>query len=173
MEVIANLFSQFSIEAIILFLIAIGLSLKFIGELWDYFYAKLKKYFNYSSQKDQQHQELLQSIVLVKKDIEQFNSQQIELKETINAIKKNMSVVNERLQEASRNTIIDKHHYFCYEIGAIDDLSLQSLEREYLYYKSAGGNSFIDGLMDEIRSLPRLKLKPQQRFKEMYERGEK
>lgn len=45
---------------------------------------------------------------------------------------------------------------FCYEVKAIDDLNLQSLERRYLYYKAAGGNSFIDGLMEEIRSLPRI-----------------
>ena len=73
-----------------------------------------------------------------------------------------MKITTERLQESTRNYIIDKHHYFCYQIKAIDDLSLQSLERRFLYYKAAGGNSFIDGLMEEIRELPRLNFQNEQ-----------
>ena len=68
------------------------------------------------------------------------------------------AITTERLQENSRSYIIDKHHYFCYEVKAIDDLNLQSLERRYLYYKAAGGNSYIDGLMEEIRDLPKVNL---------------
>ena len=37
----------------------------------------------------------------------------------------------------------------------IDDIGLQSMERTYFYYKAAGGNTFIDTLMDEVRELPR------------------
>lgn len=173
MEVIVDLFSQFSIESIILFIITIALSLKLVSEIWDYFYTKLKKYFNYTSQKDQQHEQLLNSIAELKEEISEARQQQKDNQQEISCLKDNFAVVNERLQENSRNAIIDKHHYFCYEIGAIDDLSLQSLERRYLYYKSAGGNSFIDGLMEEIRSLPRLNLKNQRQFGEIHERGEK
>lgn len=68
------------------------------------------------------------------------------------------AITTERLQENSRSYIIDKHHYFCYDVKAIDDLNLQSLERRYLYYKAAGGNSYIEGLMEEIRDLPKVNL---------------
>ena len=67
-----------------------------------------------------------------------------------------MKLVQERLQENTRSFLIDAHHKHCYQIKSIDDLTLQSVERRYLYYKTAGGNSFIDGLMDEIRKLPRI-----------------
>ena len=67
-----------------------------------------------------------------------------------------MALVQERLQENTRSYLIDAHHKFCYEIKAIDDLNLQAMERRYLYYKTAGGNSFIDGLMDQVRQLPRI-----------------
>lgn len=30
------------------------------------------------------------------------------------------------------------------------------MERRYLYYKTAGGNSFVDNLMDEVRNLPKI-----------------
>jgi hypothetical protein len=67
-----------------------------------------------------------------------------------------MKLVQERLQENTRSFLIDAHHKFCYEVKGIDDLNLQSLERRYLYYKSAGGNSFVDELMKEIRELPKI-----------------
>lgn len=155
---ITNLLSQFSIEAIILFIIAFGLSLKCIGELWDYFYAKIKKYFNYVSSKDKQHDEIINSIQSLHDNIEELKKQQKDNQITMEKVQDNLGLVNERLQETSRNYIIDKHHYYCYEIGTIDDLSLQSIEREYLHYKAGGGNSFIDNLMDELRNLPRFNI---------------
>jgi hypothetical protein len=60
------------------------------------------------------------------------------------------------MQENSRSFLIDAHHKFCYHYKKIDDLNLQSIERRYLYYKTAGGDTFIDHLMEEIRSLPRV-----------------
>lgn len=67
-----------------------------------------------------------------------------------------ITLIQERLQENTRSYLIDAHHKFCYEMNAIDDLSLQAMERRYLYYKTAGGNSFVDNLMDEVRVLPRI-----------------
>ena len=67
-----------------------------------------------------------------------------------------IALIQERLQENTRSYLIDTHHRFCYEVHAIDDLNLQSMERRYLYYKTAGGNSFIDTLMDEVRALPKI-----------------
>jgi hypothetical protein len=64
--------------------------------------------------------------------------------------------MQERLQENARSDLIDAHHQFCYQYKQIDDLSLQSLERRYLYYKTAGGDTFIDHLMEEVRALPRV-----------------
>ena len=51
--------------------------------------------------------------------------------------------------------ITEKHHFFCYEKKWIDDHSLDCLERKNKHYKDEGGNSFIDGLMAEIRALPK------------------
>ena len=173
LEVIATLFSQASVESIILFIIAIGFAIRVVLELWDYFYSKLKKYFNYTSERDKKYDEILESLAKLQKDLSDMRQEGQSNQQEMKTLQDNFAVVNERLQENTRNMIIDKHHYFCYEIGAIDDLSLQSLERRYLYYKSAGGNSFIDGLMEELRALPRLGLKNQQSFGTIYKRGEK
>lgn len=71
-------------------------------------------------------------------------------------IDRSLALVQERLQENARSYLLDAHHKFCYEFKRIDDLTLQSIERRYLYYKTAGGDTFIDHLMEEIRELPRV-----------------
>lgn len=54
-----------------------------------------------------------------------------------------------------KSYITREHHYFCYQIGWIDDFSLDCLEKRYRHYADEGGNSFIEGFMDELRALPK------------------
>lgn len=158
MSTLTELFSQYSIETIILFAVGLGVAIKFIGELIEYFYNRVRKHFNVQNLKDQQHNEIVEGISETKEGVATLTTEIDELKAKIAILESQGILTTERLQENSRSYIIDKHHYFCYEVHAIDDLNLQSLERRYLYYKAAGGNSFIDGLMEEIRSLPRMNL---------------
>ena len=158
MDAISQLFSQYSIESLIILIVFLAVGFKFVNELFEYFYNKFKTYFNYQSQKDVKHAEIINSLNDLK-DAVKILQNQIEVQsEEIKQLQNHEKLTVERLQENSRSFIIDKHHYFCYEIKAIDDLNLQSLERRYLYYKAAGGNSFVDGLMEEIRELPRIDL---------------
>lgn len=177
MEVLINLFSQYSIESIILFAMALGVAVKAMSELWEYFYNKLRKYFNYQTKKEQSFEQLTNAISSLHEELTGIRNKEISpLNDKIElAIEKNdemknqISLVTERLQENTRGNIIDKHHHFCYVLGHIDDLSLQSLEREYLYYKAAGGDTYVDGLMEDLRALPRLTSYGIEKKKSVYE----
>ena len=59
-----------------------------------------------------------------------------------------------------KSWITEKHHFYCYERKWIDDYSMDCIEKRYGHYKDEGGNSFIEELMNELRSLP--KTPPQQ-----------
>ena len=90
--------------------------------------------------------------------IDSLNKQNQRIYEKQEQVDTTLALVQERMQENSRSFLIDAHHKFCYKYNKIDDLNLQSIERRYLYYKTAGGDTFIDHLMEEIRSLPRVTL---------------
>ena len=156
MGMIEQLLSQYSIETLVILVALLGFSIKAMSELWEWFYNKFKEHFSFRTQRDQDHQQLITEIKELSTDIKAVREEVHYLEDNMNQFSSQMKITTERLQENTRNYIIDKHHYFCYQIKAIDDLSLQSLERRFLYYKAAGGNSFIDGLMEEIRELPRL-----------------
>lgn len=162
MDALSQLMSQYSFGAIVMLIVTLAVAFKFLSELLEYCYDKLKGFFNHQTLKDKKHSEIIESIALLQADIKNLSQEISNQSNDIKALQEHEKLTLERLQENSRSYIIDKHHYFCYEIKAIDDLNLESLERRYLYYKAAGGNSFIDGLMEEIRDLPRINLSNQQ-----------
>lgn len=174
MNIIESLFSQYSIETLILLIVGVALGVKLIGELWEYFYNKIRLYFNYKNQKDQAHDEIINGIAKIEARTEELQETVEALTERIHTLQKQSELTTKRLQENSRSYIIDKHHYFCYQVKAIDDLNLQSLERRYLYYKTEGGDTFVDGLIDEVRALPRISLHDRKILETIqHERGEK
>ena len=51
--------------------------------------------------------------------------------------------------------ITQQHHYFCYELKCIDDFSLDCIEKRFKHYQDENGNSFVENLMNELRTLPK------------------
>lgn len=186
MDAVTTLLSTMSIEEIILTVILLAVSVKFLGELFEWCYNKLKGFFHLSDVKEERHKEIMESLNNLQRDMKDQkrigNQQQKQIdkissqldgqgKESI-ALRKALedqteeittlqgwvSTLNERVQDSTRAYLIDRHHHFCYQIKGIDDMSLQDLERRFMYYKVAGGDTFVDALMEDIRALPRITL---------------
>lgn len=190
MDALNTLLSQFSIEGLILLGVLFLVAVKFVGELFEYCYNKLKKYFDIKDEKEERHEEIMNSLKELKQQVseqeelskerskqitnlsvqlkEQEDKSQIFQKTIDNQIVKftdfetQLQNLCDRMQDSTRAYIIDKHHHYCYQIGAIDDMALQDIERRFMYYKAAGGNTFIDSMMEEVRNLPRLTLEQMQ-----------
>lgn len=186
MDAITSLLSMMSVDQIFLVLLLLLVAMKFISDLLEWLYKKLKSYFNIQDSKEKQYAAILSSIESIKADMDsrkkdadsqhsqidkisrQLDAQEGEytsMRNTIESqtkelgnLKSQISVLTERTQDSTRAYIIDKHHYFCYQIEGIDDMSLQDLERRFMCYKALGGDTFIDALMEEIRRLPRITL---------------
>lgn len=184
MDALVTLLSQFSIEGIIITLVMFLAAVKVVGELLNWCYEKIKQHFNWKTQEDNRHSELMENFNELKvrnkqneeenlrrdKLIEKISNQLDEqdrktadMVKTLTAqtnelsnLKDRVQTLTDRVQDSTKAYIIDKHHHFVYQVKAIDDMSLQELERRFVYYKAAGGNTFIDGLMEEVRDLPKV-----------------
>lgn len=184
MDALVTLLSQFSIEGIIITLVMFLAAVKVVGELLNWCYEKIKQHFNWKTQEDNRHSELMENFNELKvrnkqneeenlrrdKLIEKISNQLDEqdrktadMVKTLTAqtneltnLKNRVQTLTDRVQDSTKAYIIDKHHHFVYQVKAIDDMSLQELERRFVYYKAAGGNTFIDGLMEEVRDLPKV-----------------
>ena len=75
--------------------------------------------------------------------------------ETLNILTKKIDMLINSDKDAIKSYITKEHHYFCYEVGWIDDFNMDCLERRYSHYADEGGNSFICGFMEQLRALPK------------------
>lgn len=143
-----NLLKTFTIEQIILFTVLLAAAIKGIVTWTDWANQKLN---NKLSQKQNED----------------------DFKKDMNALKTTVTTINEKIDNMTslidllmisdkdeiKAYITREHHYFCYDLGYIDDYNLDCIERRYALYVKEGGNSFVEELMKDIRALPKKHLK--------------
>lgn len=148
-----ELLTNFSLEQIIFFLFLMAIAFKEVIELIKYYSNLLYKKYH----KNSEAIELLDEIKSIKQDI-------AEIKENNKKYTEQLELLIESDREDIRAFIVSKHHYYVNNQQWIDDYSMDVLEKRFTYYKKEGGNSYVKGLMDELRKLP--KVPPKTRLKE-------
>ena len=131
---------------------------KFIFETIDWLWQKIKIKVTKKNEEQEKTEDIDHYFEKIDKNFEEINKRFDTIDAQSQQTNERLSFIEERQQENTRSYLIDAHHKFCYEIKAIDDINLQSMERRYMYYKTQGGNSFINELMQEVRQLPRVNL---------------
>lgn len=147
MNLVQELLTEFSLEQVFLFLVLFFAVVKFLGEVFDWFYKKAKSYFGEQEEEQDKQQDIINRLERIEKKADARDVEFREMKESI-------VLIQDRLQDSTRSYIIDKYHYYYDEVGAIDEAALQDLERRFMYYKNGGGDSFIEVRMNDLRRLP-------------------
>lgn len=156
MNELNNLLTHYPLqELIIVFGLFVGLIVS-IWKIFDFFRSKYEESLQKREKEIDWKENISHTLSDLDSKIDSLNKQNQRIYEKQEQVDTTLALVQERMQENSRSFLIDAHHKFCYQYKKIDDLNLQSIERRYLYYKTAGGDTFIDHLMEEIRSLPRV-----------------
>ncbi len=141
-----ELLNHYSIQEIVMFLVIFAIAFKSVASFWDWLKSWLEKKFG-------------RKIDPVK-DIEQKVTELFNIQEKQDAQMQKMHSAIDVLLESDKDNIkswiVEKHHHFCYEVGAIDYFSLESIERRYEHYKQEDGNSYVATLMDELKMLPKI-----------------
>ena len=156
MNELNTLFAQYSLEELIVLIVVLLLAIQGIWRIIDFFYNKFQIRIGNRVDKIQWEQDMTHSLENINLKIDDLFEQNKITHSQQEQVDSTLSLVQERMQEDTRSYLIDAHHKFCYQFKKIDDLNLQSIERHYLYYKSSGGDSFVDKLIEDIRELPRV-----------------
>lgn len=143
-----ELFKTFAPAQIITFIILFAVAFKQVIDFIDWAKKKIQdrdnKVQGAQDEKDDTEQRL--------KDLE---SSYEEISTILNSLNENVDLLIQSDKDAIKSFITKEHHYYCYQVGWIDDYNLDCLERRYDHYVEEQGNSFIEQLMEELRALPK------------------
>ena len=135
-----DLFKNYSLTDIIIFIIILSFAIKGVIDFYDWAKNRLNK----TTDKIYTNKEMQKKVL---DTLESHNEQ-------IDKMAKSINILIESDKDDIKAWITEKHHYFCYDLGYIDDYNLQCVEARYKHYKEEDGNTFIDGFMNDIRALP-------------------
>lgn len=151
-----ELLETFSIEQIIIFLVLLGFAVKETVSFFDWAAARV----NQKVKKESIHDELKNGIKILNDDLKTSLKEIYQVvdenKKTQEKMQKTISLLVESDKDDIKSWITERHHYFCYEKGYIDDYNLDCMEKRFAHYIDEHGNSFVEDLMEEVRHLPRI-----------------
>ena len=150
-----ELLTNYSIEQILGFIVCLALAIKGCVTFWDWGYNRLKQVFQKETEEETKEKQLETRLSNIETSLDTLISAQKKNTDTINIMKDQISVLSESDKDDIKSFIVREYHYFCEQKKWIDDYSLDSIEKRYMHYKQEGGNSFVHGLMDELRALPK------------------
>lgn len=158
----ADLFSKYSVSEIVIFIIALAVAVKEFITFIDWGKDKIRNTYDKSNKSKESHKELRNEINELNDKLNKLFDENKRVNEKLAEINLTFENVNNRVEmlidsdkEDIKAYITEKHHFFVYERGWVDDHSLDCLERRFAVYKQEHGNSFAEDLMNEIRALPK------------------
>lgn len=150
-----ELLAAYSLSEILTFLITFALAIKGFITFWDWAVERMRKIFKKESQKDREKQLLEERLLRGDLKMKELSQQQELTKQRLDAINDKIDMLILSDKDSIKSYITKEHHLFCYNKKWIDDYSLDCIEKRYQHYQDEGGNSFIEELMEELRSLPK------------------
>ena len=157
-------FTKYSIDDIIIFVILLAIAIKALNDFIDWGKEKYDKKFNKDhlalnkqakmdenyavSQK--QHEEV---VAYCKKLDDKMDLIAKTMREKVDKLDARLAQLTESDKHDIKGWIVEKHHYLIKK-GWVDDFTMDTLERRYSDYVAEEGNSYIAGLMGELRVLP-------------------
>ena len=151
-----ELLKQYDLSSLIILIVGLLAVIKYIIELFKWFFTGSKNFFKKETDKEQEQEKINQRITNNESSINQLVEMNKNTEQKIINLSSLIQILIDSDKDDIKSWITEKHHYFCYELGYIDDYNYQCIEARYKHYKDEKGNTFIDGFMEDIRALPKV-----------------
>lgn len=150
-----ELLQHYSLSDILMFIVFLALAVKSLISFFDWSHDRVKKAFNKEHEKIDEREEIARRLQKGSEVMTALKTNQKITDQKLNDLSAKIDMLIDSDKDNIKSYITREHHYFCYQKGWIDDFSLDCLERRYQHYADEGGNSFIEGFMEELRALPK------------------
>lgn len=159
-----KLLNEFSVDQIALFVVMLAVAVKGISDFFDWIKNKYQKKFNNDYDKKKEQEAVEKQINALKEKQEEsiqgyarmeqkFDSFTEKMNEKVDKIESQLELLTESDMHDIKGWIVEKHHALMKQKW-VDDFTMDTLEKRYADYKRENGNSYVAGLMSELRALP-------------------
>ena len=149
MKNLIELLSTYSVGEILIFIVLLALAFKGVVDFYDWAKKKIQSRYTEVYTKNEEKD-------TIKDNIDELFKMQKAQKESIDKLTDSVNLLLQSDKDDIKAWITEKHHYYCYQLKYIDDFSLDCIEKRYAHYKKEGGNSFVEDLMRDLRSLKKV-----------------
>ncbi len=150
-----ELLQNYPIEQILGFIVCLALAIKGCVTFWDWGYNRLRQVFQKETDEDNKDKQLEERLNKIDDSLNTLIESQKKNTDTINTMQNQIAILSESDKDDIKSFIVREYHYFTEQKGWVDDYSLDCIEKRYTHYKQEGGNSFVHGLMEGLRALPK------------------
>lgn len=135
----SELLKNFDITTILLVLFMTAVAIKEVFELYHYFYDKI--YGRYEKQDNE------------KDTIDNLSATLASVLQQVKDIDKKINLLQESDKDAIKSWIVGLYHKYKENPKELGAMQMDLLERRYDHYKDQGGNSYIDQLVEGLRTI--------------------
>lgn len=159
-----DLLKNFTPTQILLFVVGFALAIKGAWDLVDYFKEKYNKKFNkdYTQKKKEEtlEEHYQKCINQHQESVDMYTSLTDKMDNLTDIINEKFDEVDHKLNilsDSNRNGIkawLVKTYYESLDEAYVDDFTKDLIEKRFDDYKKLGGNSYIEQLVNKMRSMP-------------------
>ena len=138
-----NLLNTFDFKTIMLVLFLVAVGARELIQLYRYFRTRIYGKFEMQDNEKETMNNMeksMQSVLLELKDID-----------------KKLTLLQVSNRDSIKSWILMSYQKYKENNAQLDSMQMDLLERRYQHYKDQGGNSYIDEIMEELRSIYRKK----------------
>lgn len=155
MQGLIDLLQKMPVASIITIIVVLAAAFKSIVEFLKWFYKFIKGFVDKENQNKELKENIDEKFQESEERIQALEESNIQTVQKIDSMTNKIDLLINSDKDDIKSFLTREHHYFCYQLGWIDDYSLECCEKRYKHYKDEGGNSFIEGFMNELRALPK------------------
>lgn len=150
-----KLLQQYSVTQILVFICILAAAIKGVISFADWGYDRIRQVFDKEYKQQTEKEKIYRKLEADYAAIEELKNRQAKISDSLDKLGNKLDLLMDSDRDSIKSFLTRQHHYFCYQKGWIDDYSLECCEKRYGHYKDEGGNSFIEGFMEELRGLPK------------------
>lgn len=135
----SELLTKFDVTTILLVVFMVAVAIREAVELYHYFHDKI--YGRYEKQDNQND------------TIDNLSTTLASVLQQVKDIDKKINLLQESDKDAIKSWIVGLYHKYKENPKELEAMQMDLLERRYGHYKDQGGNSYIDQLMEDLRTI--------------------